>query len=121
MVSKFIPIASLKEEKFEKILNLEENRDTSNSIGKNGDLNKNKKYHLVYYEKYENIVDKYLEKNRNKKKCIKNDIFNRKNIINQYQYDIFKMKNKILQNNYEIDFLNVKKENLAITIEENKI
>ena len=31
------------------------------------------------------------------------------------------MKNEILQNNYEIDFLNVKKENLTIAIEENKI
>ena len=46
---------------------------------------KPKKSHLVYFEGFEDEVEKYLEPNMSSKKNIKEDIFNIKSIIEQWR------------------------------------
>lgn len=60
LVSKFVPISSLKQEKFEKI-NEEEDLEKK-------DKNDEKKSFLVYSEKFEDMVENYLDENKNKKR-----------------------------------------------------
>ena len=120
LVSKFVPISSLKSEKFQKNLKMIE-KETDDKLGeKNGEISVEKKTHIVYLEKYENFVEDCLEKNRNKKKEINKDIFNMKSIISQYQYDDLIIKNKIRQSKYEINSLNIKNEELGKVLDGNK-
>ena len=79
---------------------------------------KEKKSYLVYSEKYEEIVDKSLEQIMPKKKKVKKDIFNKRYIIAQYNYDILKLKNKLKQNKYIINYLNIKLENSRNAIDD---
>lgn len=124
LVSKFIPVSTLKKENFEKFLEKidkdDEDENEDENIGKNEKKNREIKSHIIYSEKYENIVDDYLKENMIKDKKIKYDIFHRKLICTQFQYDILDIKNKILQNKYEIDLLNVQKNNLCNALEEIK-
>ena len=119
LVSKFVPISSLKAEKFQKILDSSKkgHKHSGDLSGKNNE--DEKKTHLVYSEKYENLVEDLIEENRNKKKEIKKDIFNRKSIINNFHYDALSIRNKIKQHKYEIDCLNIKGEELEKVIEAN--
>ena len=105
LVSKFVPIQNLILENFKTIF--EKSKEKSRKI--NGE----KKINLIYSEKYEELVENLLEKNRNKKKEINKDIFNMKRIIDQYQYDILNLKNKINQKKFELNYLNVKNEELS--------
>lgn len=113
LVSKFVPISSLKQEKFEKIneeeLNLEEK-----------EKNDEKKSFLVYSEKFEDMVDNYLDENKNKKRELEADIFGMKSIVGQYHYDISFIKNKIQNNKYKLNYLDVKSQNLCSRIEESQ-
>ena len=113
LVSRFVPISSLKSEKFEKIPKYDEEESRTKSVEKSDE----KKTHLVYSEKCEDFVEDYLEKNRNKKKEIKKDILDMKSIISQYQYDAQSIKNKIKQNKYNINFLNIKSGELEKVID----
>lgn len=121
LVSRFVPISSLKEEKFEKILeDKESGKKEDKEPVKKEEKDEEKKSVLVYSEKYEDIVDKYLEENRNKKNELELDSFNIKSIIEQYHFDIFSIKNRIRQNKYEIDYLTIKNEKISNAIKENK-
>lgn len=111
LVSKFVPISSLKQEKFEKIIEEEENLEKK-------ERNDEKKSFLVYSEKFEDMVDNYLEENKNTKKELEADIFNMKSIVGQYHYDISFIKNKIKHNQYKLNYLDVKSQNLCSNIEE---
>ena len=118
LVSKFLPIPSLKNEKFEKILEKSEDEEiTEKKNNKNDEL----KSYLVYSEKYEEIINGYLKDNMNKKKRIQFDIMNRKLICDQLQKNIFEIKNKIEKNKYDIKFIDAYNEQLSNSIEENKI
>ena len=124
LVTNFVPASSLTEEKFKNISCLEEMKE-DDDITEDLDLEKyntdtkdenkkkksEKKSYLVYFQKYEDVVDKYLEKSVPMKRQVKKDIFNKKYIIAQYHYDILKYKNKIKQNKYKINYLNIKQEN----------
>ena len=108
LVSKFVPISSLKTENYQKILDFSEKEKKQP-----GEPPKNKKKtHLVYSENYEIIVEDLLEENRNKKKEIKKDILNIESIINNFHYDALSIKNKIKQHKYEIDCLKIRSEEL---------
>ena len=120
LVSKFLPVSALKKEKFKKILE-KIDEDENEHIGKNVIKNGEIKSHILYCEKYEEIVDGYLKEKMNKIKDIKYENFNRKLISTQIQRDILDIKNKILQKKYEIDLLNVQKDNLCNAIEDIKI
>ena len=118
LVSKFLPIPSLKNEKFEKILEKSEDEEiTEKKNNKNDEL----KSYLVYSEKYEEFLNGYLKDNMNKKKRIQFDIMNRKLICDQLQKNIFEIKNKIEKNKYDIKFIDAYNEQLSNSIEENKI
>ena len=132
LVTNFVPASLLTSEKFKNIKPLkDENKDNDRkeelvsieTENKNEEEKKNKpiKSHLVYSEKFEEIVEKTLEQLANKKKQVKKDIFNKKYIISQYHYDILKLKNKIKQNIYKINYLNIKQENTRSVIEEKMI
>ena len=77
------------------------------------------KYSLIYNDKYEDIVDKYLDENLSKKKNSKSRIFNEESIIAQYHYNTLKLKNKLKQGFFRINYLNSKHENLKNAIEGN--
>ena len=113
LVSKFVPISSLKQEKFEKI-NGEE--DSSEKKEKNDE----KKSFLVYSEKFDDMVENYLDENKNKKKELEADILGMKSIVGQYHYDISFIKNKIQHNKYKLNYLDVKSQNLCSRIEESQ-
>lgn len=118
LVSKFVPISSLKNEKFEKILEKKEDEETKeNKNNKNVDL----KSYLVDSEKYEEIINGYLKENMSKKKSIQFDIMNRKFISDQLKKNIFELKNRIEKNKYDIKFMDAYNEQLFNAIEENKI
>ena len=120
LVTNFVPASSLTAEKFKNIIPLDEEED--DDVPKESEKEpenegekkkeKEKKSYLVYSEKYEEIVDKSLEQIMPKKKKVKKDIFNKRYIIAQYNYDILKLKNKLKQNKYIINYLNIKQENL---------
>lgn len=114
LVTNFVPASSLTEEKFSKILPLEEDEEQ-----KDAPKTSKNKSHIVYFGKYEDLVDKYLDMNKSRKEKIKTDIFNIKSIIEQYHYDILKIKNKIKQNIYKTKYLTIKQESLNNAIEEN--
>ena len=118
LVSKFVPIPSLKKENFEKIL--ETSYEEGNITGKNKIMREDIMPNLVYFEKYENLVDGYLKENENKKKKIKYDIRNRKLISSQFQYDLLEIKNKIQRNKYELNFLKAQNDILCDAIGENR-
>ena len=104
LVTNFVPASALNKEKFSNFLNLDEMKD--------GDWGSAPiKTPLVFNEKYEETVDKFLEQNLNKKKQLNMEFYNMKYIIFQYHYDILKIKNKINENQFKIDCLNVKLEN----------
>ena len=120
LVTNFVPASTLTEEKFQNIIPLNEDEDKDESkkeVEKEPEKEgvkkeeKPKKSYLVYSEKYEEIVDKSLEEIMQKKKKVKKDIFNKRYIITQYNYDILKLKNKLKQNKYIINYLNIKQEN----------
>ena len=129
LVTNFVPVSSLTEEKFKNINSMEEvkedddlteelDSEKNNTDSKDEKKNKkteNKSY-LVYYPKYEDAVEKYLEKSLPMKRQVKKDIFNKEYIIAQYHYDILKYKNKIKQNKYKINYLNIKQENSKIDL-----
>ena len=121
LVTNFVPASTLTEEKFNNIIPLDEDEDKDDSQKeiekepeKEGEKKKEKpkKSYLVYSEKYDEIVDKSLEEIMHKKKKVKKDIFNKRYIISQYNYDILKLKNKLKQNKYIINYLNIKQDNL---------
>ena len=134
LVTNFVPASSLTEENFGNISLLEEENEDEDkteefkSEKKNSEEshieNKKKekpiKSHLVYFEGYEDTVDKYLEQNMSLKRNIIEDIFNEKTIIEQFHYDILKIKNKLKQNIYKTNYLNIKQENLRNAIDEKK-
>ena len=117
LVTNFVPASSLTEEKFENILPLDEREVVKEKKSKKKE--KSYKTHLVFSEKHEEIVEKYVEQNKTMKKKINIDIFNIKSIIEQYHYDILKIQNKIKQNDYNANLLNIKSDSLTKAIEEN--
>ena len=108
-----MPISSLKQEKFEKINEEGENLEKK-------EKNDEKKSFLVYSEKFEDMVDSYLDENKNKKRELEADIFGMKSIVGQYHYDISFIKNKIQNNKYKLNYLDVKSQNLRSHIEESQ-
>ena len=108
LVTNFVPASALNKEKFPNILTLEENMDWAPGQEKTS---------LVFNEKYEETVDKFLEQNKSKKKQLNMEFDNMKYIIFQYHYDILKIKNKINQNQFKINCLNVKMDNCQDAIE----
>ena len=136
LVTNFVPASSLTEERFKNIpLEEEEEKEeeepkkedkTEKSAEKKEKENcsgtkkkRPKKSYLVYSEKFEEIVDKSLEQIMHKKIQVKKDIFNKKYIIAQYNYDILKLKNKLKQNICKVNYLNIKQENLKNVLDEN--
>ena len=113
LVSKFVPISSLKQEKFEKIIEEEDRLEKK-------EKNDEKKSFLVYSEKFEDMVENYLDENKNKKKELEADILGMKSIVGQYHYDISFIKNKIQHNKYKLNYLDVKSQNLCSRIEESQ-
>ena len=111
LVTNFVPASALNKEKFSNILNLDENKDGDWVPGQ-------EKTSLVFNEKYEETMDKFLEQNKSKKKQLNMEFDNMKNIIFQYHYDILKIKNKINTNQFKIDCLNVKMNNYQDAIEQ---
>ena len=109
LVTNFVPASALNKEKFSNILTLDENMDWAQGQEKTS---------LVFNEKYEETVDKFLEQNKSKKKQINMEFDNMKYIIFQYHYDILKIKNKINQNQFKINCLNVKMDNCKDAIEQ---
>ena len=117
LVTNFVPVSSLTEEKFENIISLNEEELIKEK--KNKKKEKNYKTYIVYSEKFDECVEKCIEQNKITKKKINMDIFNIKSIIEQYHYDILKIQNRIKQNDYHTNFLSCKLESLANAIEEN--
>lgn len=119
LVTNFVPASSLTEEKFSKIIPLDENEyEKRNEQTNPPPSHKKRQTSIVYSGKYEETVEKSLDMNKSEKYKIKNDIFNIKSIIEQYHYDILKIKNKIKQNNYKTNYLSIKQESLNDAIEE---
>ena len=121
LVTNFVPASSLTEEKFKNIIPLKEDDDKTEELEPGNDKKKKeslKKSYLVYFPKYEEIAEKYLEQNMIKKRQVKKDIFNKQYIIAQYHYDILKYKNKLKQNKYKINYLNIKQENSKNALDE---
>ena len=119
LVTNFVPASKLTNEKFNKIISLNEDDDddTEEALPLK---NKNEmKYSLVYNDKYEESIDKFLEGNQGLKKNIKSRIFNEESIIAQYHYNTLKLKNKLKQGFFRINYLNIKHENLKNAVEEN--
>ena len=110
LVTNFVPASALNKEKFENCLPLDEQNNGDWEVAQ-------KKSTLVFDEKYEEIVDKFLEQNMSRNKQVNMAIYNMKFIITQYHYDILNIKNKINQNNYKINYLNIKQENTRNAIE----
>jgi hypothetical protein len=118
LVTNFVPASKLTNEKFDKIIPLnEDEEETEEALPSKKD--EEVKYSLIYNDKYEDIADKYLEENFGMKKGIKSRIFNEESIIAQYHYNTLKLKNKLKQGFFRINFLNIKHENLKNAIEEN--
>ena len=109
LVTNFVPASALNEEKFENILPLDEGGD---------EKEKNSKSFLVYDEKYEEMVNKYLEPNMNKSNQTEKAVFNFKFIIASFHYDIPKIKNKINKTKFKINYLTIKQENSRNAIEQ---
>ena len=117
LISKFVPISSLKNEKFETFLEkCAEDETIKNKSNKNEEM----KSYLVYSEKYEDIVNGCLKDNMIKKKKIKFDIMNRKLISDQLQRDIFEIKKRLQKNKCDIKFLDAHNEHLCNTTEKTK-
>ena len=110
LVTNFVPASELNEEKFDNILPLDE--------GKGEGKEKNMKSFLVYDEKYEEIVEKYLEQNMAKSNQTEKAVFNFKFIIASFHYDILKIKNKINKTKFKINYLTIKQENSRNAIEQ---
>ncbi len=105
-----MPASALNKEKLENCLSLDEKNDGDWGLVPGNPA-------LVFDEKYEENVDKFLEQNSSKKKQVEMAIYNFKFIISQYHYDILKIKNKLNQNKFKIDYLNIKQENLRNAVE----
>ena len=116
LVTNFVPGSKLTNEKFDKIIPLDEDEEKNEGAP---EKKEEIKYSLVYSDKYEDIVDKFLEENIGMKKNIKSRIFNEESIIAQYHYNTLKLKNKLKQGLFRINYLNIKHENLKNAIEEN--
>lgn len=111
LVTNFVPASALNQEKFENCILLDET--------KNGDWGPvQEKPALVFCEKYEEMVDKFLEQNKKKNKQVEVAIDNLNFIIDQYHNDILKIKNKLNQNKFKINCLNIKQENARSAIEQ---
>ena len=115
LVTNFVPASRLTNEKFSKIIPLDEDEDE-----RKDEMNKKEiKYSLIYNDKYEDLVEKYLEENVSSNENIKSKIFNEESIIAQYHYNTLKLKNKLKQGFFRINYLNIKQDNLKNAIEEN--
>lgn len=115
LVTDFVPASRLTNEKFSKIIPLDEDEEE-----KKEEMNKKEiKYSLIYNDKYEDIVEKYLEENVSNNKNIESRIFNEESIVAQYHYNTLKLKNKLKQGFFRINYLNNKQENLKNAVEEN--
>ena len=119
LVTNFVPASKLTNEKFNKIIPLNEEEDDITEEVLPLKNKKEIKYSLVYNDKYEESVDKFLEGNQGLKKNIKSRIFNEESIIAQYHYNTLKLKNKLKQGFFRINYLNIKHENLKNAVEEN--
>jgi hypothetical protein len=115
LVTNFVPACRLTNEKFSKIIPLDEEEEEKKEEANKKEI----KYSLIYNDKYEDIVEKYLEENVSSNKNIKSRIFNEESIIAQYHYNTLKLKNKLKQGFFRINYLNIKQENLKNAIEEN--
>ena len=115
LVTNFVPGAKLTNEKFDKILPLDEDELKEEE----NEDNKEIKYSWIYSDKYEDEIEKYLEENISLKKNIKSRIFNEELIISQYQFNALKLKNNLKQGNFRINYLDIKFENLKNALEEN--
>jgi len=115
LVTNFVPASKLTNEKFSKIIALDEDEEENKEKTEKNQL----KYSLIYNDKYEDIVDKFLEENISMKRNIKSRIFNEESIIAQYHYNTMKLKNKLKQGFFRINYLNNKYENLKNAVEEN--
>ena len=76
LVTNFVPASSLTEEKFKNIIPLKEDDDKTEELEPGNDKKKKeslKKSYLVYFPKYEEIAEKYLEQNMIKKRQVKKD------------------------------------------------
>ena len=118
LVTNFVPASRLTNEKFSKIIPLDEDEDERKD-GMNKMNKKEIKYSLIYNDKYEDLVEKYLEENVSSNENIKSKIFNEESIIAQYHYNTLKLKNKLKQGFFRINYLNIKQDNLKNAIEEN--
>ena len=118
LVTNFVPASKLTNEKFSKIIPLDEDEE-KNEENFASEKKEEIKYSLVFNEKYEETVDKYLEGNISDKKNVRSKIFNEEVIIAQYHYNTLKLKNKLKQGFFRINYLNIKQENLKNAIEEN--
>lgn len=114
LVTNFVPGSKLTNEKFDKIIPLDENEEKDETSKKN-----EVKFSWIYSDKYEEEVEKYLEENIDMKKNVKSSIFNEELIISQYQFNALKLKNNLNQGNFRINYLDTKIENLKNAIEEN--
>jgi hypothetical protein len=106
LVTNFVPASALNKETFKNFEKAKE--DWALPLEKSS---------LVFDEKYEELVEKFLEQNMSKNRQVEMANYNLKFIVAQYQYDIIKIKNKINENKYKINCLNVKQENLRNAIE----
>lgn len=114
LVTNFVPASALNVEKFDNILPLDEDKDNL----KEKEKEKNLKSFLVYDEKYEEIVDKYLEENKASTDQTEKAVFNFKFIIDSFHYDILNIKNKINKTKFKINYLTIKQENSRNAIEQ---
>lgn len=119
LVTNFVPASKLTNEKFDKIIPLDEDEEDKTEEALQQEKKDEVKYSLVYSDKYEDAVDKFLEENIPMKKNIKSRIFNEESIIAQYHYNTLKLKNKLKQGIFRINYLSIKHENLKNAIEEN--
>ena len=119
LVTNFVPASKLTNEKFGNIIALDEDDEEKKDEDDTQEKKKEIKYSLIYNDKYEDIVDKYLDENLSKKKNSKSRIFNEESIIAQYHYNTLKLKNKLKQGFFRINYLNSKHENLKNAIEGN--
>ena len=106
LVTNFVPASALNKETFKNFEKAKE--DWAIPLEKSS---------LVFDEKYEELVEKFLDQTRRKNRHVEMANYNLKFIVAQYQYDIIKIKNKINENKYKINCLNVKQENLRNAIE----
>lgn len=63
---------------------------------------------IVYDQKYENLVEHYTKKNKEKKEKLMNEIKAKKKLLDYNQFEIRKLQFKIFENNWKFDQLSAK-------------